>query len=538
MKKIFIFIICMFSIFSFAEEDIGKIRDMIAIVNPAEKRLAKAIKDASEKSGIPSEVLVAKFTNESGFGKKLDNSLGYVGIGQMGAAAFETGLREMGYSKETAHRLANQYNTRKDNKELGILAAAGYLKYHLDRSNGQMGAALSKYAGGAGTYNAMNTPVDETGRHYYWTRKNGKRVKEYLSNEREKEQASDLYKMNLRANILKKIKEGKPLTAADKKILTGGIPNVPINSYYSSLNALNKGISGKTPDFSPIDDEYGTYNQKAANYLADINYDWDGFATMLAGFVNEGLAKLKTTAIVLLSLCTLIQLTLDMAHGMANVNIKAIMTTLFKKLLSFSFYLVIINKIMDGSLLQLSEDVAYGVVTALTKTSGVQNISNLWTVKEGITGVIWNDFKSLWGWSSIVPSEFGHDLVFSIIYLFMIAIVNLAIFMMMANLFKALISFQLVLGLSQILLPFGMIEYTKGYYSIGKVLSLTLNFIVKLISINVIAVIIMRMFQENNDLFNFANITSVTDLINGNGMIAVILILIVYELFTKIEVSF
>ncbi|CAM3424117.1 hypothetical protein [Pseudostreptobacillus hongkongensis] len=83
-----------------------------------------------------------------------------------------------------------------------------------------------------------------------------------------------------------------------------------------------------------------------------------------------------------------------------------------------------------------------------------------------------------------------------------------------------------------------MIEYTKGYYSIGKVLSLTLNFIVKLISINVIAVIIMRMFQENNDLFNFANITSVTDLINGNGMIAVILILIVYELFTKIEVSF
>ena len=48
----------------------------------------------------------------------------------------------------------------------------------------------------------------------------------------------------------------------------------------------------------------------------------------------------------------------------------------------------------------------------------------------------------------------------------------------------------------------------------------------------------MRMFQENNDLFNFANITSVIDLINGNGMIAVILILIVYELFTKIEVSF
>ena len=93
MKKIFIFIICIFSIFSFAEEDIGKIRDMIAIVNPAEKRLAKAIKDASEKSGIPSEVLVAKFTNESGFGEKLDNSLGYVGIGQMGAAAFETGLR-------------------------------------------------------------------------------------------------------------------------------------------------------------------------------------------------------------------------------------------------------------------------------------------------------------------------------------------------------------------------------------------------------------------------------------------------------------
>ena len=83
-----------------------------------------------------------------------------------------------------------------------------------------------------------------------------------------------------------------------------------------------------------------------------------------------------------------------------------------------------------------------------------------------------------------------------------------------------------------------MIEYTKGYYNIGKVLSLTLNFIVKLISINVIAVIIMRMFQENNDLFNFANITSVIDLINGNGMIAVILILIVYELFTKIEVSF
>lgn len=534
MKKIFIFIICMFSIFSFAEEDIGKIRDMIKIVNPGKVGLAEEIKKWSEKSGVPSEVLVAKYTNESGIGRNVgvpksglskekmaDLNRHPVGIGQMTAAAFMDGLIATGMKRSDARKYAYDYNRRQNDLNLGIRASAGLISKFYKECKGNMGCALSKYGAGEGNYKNM-------------TVNGGKGV----ATATKQEMANDLYRLNLRASVLKKIKEGKPLTAADKKILTGGIPNVPINSYYSSLNALNKGISGKTPDFSPIDDEYGTYNQKAANYLADINYDWDGFATMLAGFVNEGLAKLKTTAIVLLSLCTLIQLTLDMAHGMANVNIKAIMTTLFKKLLSFSFYLVIINKIMDGSLLQLSEDIAYGVVTALTKTPGVQNIGNLWTVKEGITGVIWNDFKSLWGWSSIMPSEFGHDLVFSIIYLFMIAIVNLAIFMMMANLFKALISFQLVLGLSQILLPFGMIEYTKGYYSIGKVLSLTLNFIVKLISINVIAVIIMRMFQENKDLFNFANITSVTDLINGNGMIAVILILIVYELFTKIEVSF
>lgn len=101
--------------------------------------------------------------------------------------------------------------------------------------------------------------------------------------------------------------------------------------------------------------------------------------------------------------------------------------------------------------------------------------------------------------------------------------------MMMLNLFKALISFKLVLGLSTILIPLGIMDSTKEYYSIGKILSMGLNFSVKLISVNFIASVIMKTLTNNNSVLNLS-ITDVSTALSSN-FIVFLLVDIRYETF-------
>ncbi|ACZ01346.1 type IV secretion system protein [Streptobacillus moniliformis] len=275
----------------------------------------------------------------------------------------------------------------------------------------------------------------------------------------------------------------------------------------------------------------------ASDYSDTVSYDWDSFAQMLSLYMEKGLKSIEKLSIYLLSTFFVIQFVFDAYKAYATFNLIEFSKTFIRKLLTFSVYLFAIKKIIDGTVFRVVEEISYKLLEKLTGQVGVQKISNIWEIKEKITLNLWEAIAKLWGVWSILPGEFAQDFIFTLVLLVVILFLNIAFFMMMLNLFKALISFKLVLGLSAILLPFGVMEETKEYYNIGKILSLALNFSIKLISINFIATVIMNSLNNNDSILNFVA-NDITSVISQSFIIFLVLVGVMWHLTTKLEINF
>ncbi|WP_064608979.1 type IV secretion system protein [Streptobacillus moniliformis] len=275
----------------------------------------------------------------------------------------------------------------------------------------------------------------------------------------------------------------------------------------------------------------------ASDYSDTVSYDWDSFAQMLSLYMEKGLKSIERLSIYLLSTFFVIQFVFDAYKTYATFNLIEFSKTFIRKLLTFSVYLFAIKKIIDGTVFRVVEEISYKLLEKLTGQVGVQKISNIWEIKEKITLNLWEAIAKLWGVWSILPGEFAQDFIFTLVLLVVILFLNIAFFMMMLNLFKALMSFKLVLGLSAILLPFGVMEETKEYYNIGKILSLALNFSIKLISINFIATVIMNSLNKNDSILNFVA-NDITSVISQSFIIFLVLVGVMWHLTTKLEINF
>ncbi|WP_064615230.1 type IV secretion system protein [Streptobacillus moniliformis] len=275
----------------------------------------------------------------------------------------------------------------------------------------------------------------------------------------------------------------------------------------------------------------------ASDYSDTVSYDWDSFAQMLSLYMEKGLKSIERLSIYLLSTFFVIQFVFDAYKTYETFNLIEFSKTFIRKLLTFSVYLFAIKKIIDGTVFRVVEEISYKLLEKLTGQVGVQKISNIWEIKEKITLNLWEAIAKLWGVWSILPGEFAQDFIFTLVLLVVILFLNIAFFMMMLNLFKALMSFKLVLGLSAILLPFGVMEETKEYYNIGKILSLALNFSIKLISINFIATVIMNSLNKNDSILNFVA-NDITSVISQSFIIFLVLVGVMWHLTTKLEINF
>ncbi|WP_064580249.1 type IV secretion system protein [Streptobacillus moniliformis] len=278
-------------------------------------------------------------------------------------------------------------------------------------------------------------------------------------------------------------------------------------------------------------------NNGEINYTPTVSYDFDGIATLMGQYMENGLKSLQKIGIFIVSVLFGIQLTIDLYSVYATLKLEEFFKTFIKRLMTFSLYLFAIRKIVDGTVFRVVEELSYQLLKLLTGEPGIQKLSNIWRIKNQVTYNVWQGIANLWGAGSFFPSEFVRDFILTLILLAIIVFLNIAFFMMMLNLFKALISFKLVLGLSTILIPLGIMDSTKEYYNIGKVLSMGLNFSIKLISINFIAAVIMKTLTNNNSVLNLS-VTDVSTALSSNFIVFLLLISVMGHLITKVEINF
>ncbi|WP_064590823.1 type IV secretion system protein [Streptobacillus moniliformis] len=294
----------------------------------------------------------------------------------------------------------------------------------------------------------------------------------------------------------------------------------------------NRGIEKKI--FRPVPPQ--DYPGKI-EYTPTVSYDFDGFAETMGLYMESGLKQLKKIAIFFVSCLFAIQLFMDLYRVYASGNLHEFLKNFVKRILGFSVYIFAINIIIEGTFFKFVEGLSYSLLKLLTGEPGVEKLSNIWRIKNEVTWNFWQSIANLWGTSSFWPSEFANDLIFTLVLMAVIIFLNIAFFMMMLNLFKALISFKLVLGLSTILIPLGVMDSTKEYYNIGKISSMALNFAIKLISINFIAIVIMKVLTNSNSSINFA-VNDVSAALGNNFISFIVLVGVMWHLITKVEINF
>ena len=530
MKKIIYILIFLISIFSFSANS----GDMIRTFNPeVANKYGPIVDKYSKQLGVDPKVVVAIMARETG-GRNLGHSSEQLnpekranvdrqpmGVMQLGKEEMINGLMMTGMSKAQATKLASEENRK--NPELNVRAGVGFYAYHLKKScKGDVACAVGSYNSGAAG-------------HRSFLRGKG-------SNARKDEASHYLVDVNYKVKILDKLNKEGSITEKEKRLMKNGIDTrKERNKYREAMNELRG--NNKSPvnldDFNSNYDETGNYDDSKnakVTYISDASFDWDGIASNIANTVYSSLQKIKGVGLIIISLLFAIQVLIDSLHSLANWNLKSFLGTFFKRILAFGTYTFIISKILDGTLMKIFEDISYGMIRLLTRENGVQKLSNIWAMKDKITATFWEAFSNLWGISSIIPSELTKDLTASIILIIIIVIFNIVFFIMMLNLLKALIFFQFALGMSTILLPMGILDSTKQYYNIGKVLSLAINFMIKLISINFLAFIIMKVLTENSSALNISNVSNAIS--DGGIMTFLVLIMVMGSLMTKVEVQF
>ena len=277
----------------------------------------------------------------------------------------------------------------------------------------------------------------------------------------------------------------------------------------------------------------------AINYSTNNPISFDMYADKLSSLLMDGIKHIKPFSYFLLSTLFTIQLLIDISNAYATSKIEEIFKIFFLKTFTFALYISVIGMIFNGTIFTMASKASYKLVEILSDQVGVQKIDNIWSLKNLLTDSLFRVLNELkfFGW----PSTFVKSILMAIFIIMLILIINIMFFMIMVDVFKLIIGFMLCLNLSTIFIPLGIFKESSEVYSISKVLSLTINFIVKIVSINVFAIIGIKAIKESGiieKVISTSADTSITSFIAGDFMTLIMLIFIVTIMILKVDVSF
>ena len=274
----------------------------------------------------------------------------------------------------------------------------------------------------------------------------------------------------------------------------------------------------------------------AINYGADNSINFDDIAQKYTDSIKQVTPKIYGTAVVFMSILLIIQLTMDTMNTIPRNDIGALISNIYRRSIGFTMYMYIATEIYTGGLINLVKDMVYGIVSKFTNTEGFDKLMNIWDTKNSITGDLWKLFAKLWNFT-LSPTQLADDLIASIIILFVIILVNVLFFMIMFDLFKIFIGFILTMNLGMLLLPFGMLDVTRQYYNIGKIISMILNFIIKMVFLNIIVILSMKSLAQTTVFMNLQNFT-VSSLADGTIVAFIFILYMTYQLCVNLNVEF
>lgn len=281
----------------------------------------------------------------------------------------------------------------------------------------------------------------------------------------------------------------------------------------------------------------------AVNYKPTKPINLDSLEQTILGYFLKGAKNVAKVGIFILSVFFGIQVIFDCIVGMSNNNLKAIVSgILLKRGLNFTFYLMMLKKIIDGSLAKTMKEIAKQLVVCFTNTSMDQPLTAVWNLKEDVLTAIFAGITKAWDFSWLnlnifqTLSRFATALILTIILLLVAIYVCFTFFRIILDLFKLMLSIDIGLTLGSVLIGLGMLDATRQYYSISKIISICLNYVLKFSSITILFYVSMKILRESSNLIN-GNLSA--DAIFSSPLMSYLLVLfIVYKLITSVKIEF
>lgn len=309
-------------------------------------------------------------------------------------------------------------------------------------------------------------------------------------------------------------------------------------------------LSGKNsmPGGEMLDDELNEFNRQptAVNFKPTKPVNLDALANTLLEYFKQGAKEVFKIGIFILSSLFCLQIIFDCIVGIASNNLKAIITgILLKRGLSFSFYLMILRKIIDGSLIitikKMATQMVLWFIPNIDKNLVESPLTTVWTLKESITSTLFASIGNAWSFNwfnlvKVIPNILT-ALLLSIFMLMFIIFIIFAFFRIIFDLLKLILSLDIGLALGSVLVGLGMLDATRQYYSISKIISMCLNYALKFVSITILFYTTMKFLKSSSKILNSGEI-------NGNMIMAsplisyLLMVYIAYKLITSVKIEF
>lgn len=281
----------------------------------------------------------------------------------------------------------------------------------------------------------------------------------------------------------------------------------------------------------------------AVNYKPTKPINLDSLEQTILGYFLKGAKNVAKVGIFILSVFFGIQVIFDCIVGISNNNLKAIVSgILLKRGLNFTFYLMMLKKIIDGSLAKTMKEIAKQLVVCFTNTTMDQPLTTVWNLKEDVLTAIFAGITKAWDFSWLnlnifrTLSRYYTALILTIILLLVAIYVCFTFFRIILDLFKLMLSIDIGLTLGSVLIRLGMLDATRQYYSISKIISICLNYVLKFSSITILFYVSMKILRESSNLIN-GNLSA--DAIFSSPLLSYLLVLfIVYKLITSVKIEF
>lgn len=281
------------------------------------------------------------------------------------------------------------------------------------------------------------------------------------------------------------------------------------------------------------------------NFKPTHKLSLDEFAKTIQGYILTGVKKAAPLAIFITSILFGIQIMMDLLFGITSNNLGVVLKgVFFKRAIGFVFYLFIIRKIASGELMEMVRKMASGVLVAFIGTEIKNPLDNAWALKELVSQTILEAIIKTWSSISYLnlfslSQSIQQALILTIILILFWIFIAFAFFRMIFDLLKLVISLDLNMGIATLLMGLGMTDATRQYYSIGKILSMAINFVLKFAAINLFFLIGVNILTVSAKIIDTNPITQTGGNIFTNPLIKyLLLVFVVYKLVTEVKVEF